>query len=297
MVDLSSTDGSEVDTAEQGGSVLLGATALRDLLDTGGDVVPVEVAADPTAYWSGHVPGAVVLDWFDDVHDPGRRGVVEQARFEDMLGQRGIGADTHVVLYDDHLSKYAAYTFWLLRYYRHRRVSLLDGGRRAWTAAGLPLQHEAPRRPRVAYRSPGPDLSVRLTRDELLARFLHRPAGTVVIDGRSPQAFSGRPGRTAEDLPLLGLRQPGHVPGATNLPAEALLDPADGRFLRRSRLQEAFDAQGAGPGTTVAVYCAGGEQSSLLWFALAELLGHPRVRHYDGGWAEYGGLVDVPVAR
>lgn len=82
-----------------------------------------------------------------------------------------------------------------------------------------------------------------------------------------------------------------------NLQAERLLDPADGRFLPVERLQRVFTDLGVSPQSEVAVYCAGGEQSSLLWFALAELLAYPAVRHYDGGWAEYGGLVDVPVER
>jgi thiosulfate/3-mercaptopyruvate sulfurtransferase len=281
---------------QQRGS-LVSPAALRGLLDGPDDVVAAEVAADPQGYYSGHLPGAVLLDWFDDVHDPDRRGVVGQARFERLLSERGIGRDTHVVLYDDNLNKHAAYAHWLFRYYRHARISMLDGGRSAWVASGEPLVLEEPGRPPTTYSSPGPDPALRLTRDDLLATFVHAPEGTVLVDGRAPHVYRGRPGSNADDLPLLGLRLAGHIPGAVNLQAERLLDPADGRFLPVERLQEVFADLGVRPQSEVAVYCAGGEQSSLLWFALAELLGHPAVRHYDGGWAEYGGLVDVPVER
>ena len=94
-------------------------------------VLVVEVGADPAAYFQGHVPGAVPLAWLDDLHDPDRRGVASQQRLECLLGSRGITQDTHLVLYGEQDNLFAAYAYWLLRYFRHARVSLLDGGRRA----------------------------------------------------------------------------------------------------------------------------------------------------------------------
>lgn len=135
---------------------LVSPAHLRALLDGSDDVVAAEVAADPQGYYSGHLPGAVLLDWFDDVHDADRRGVVGQARFERLLCERGISPDTHVVLYDDNLSKHAAYAHWLFRYYRHAQVSVLDGGRRAWVASGEPLVLDEPERARTMYSSPAP---------------------------------------------------------------------------------------------------------------------------------------------
>lgn len=275
---------------------LLDAAGLQDALERP-DVVPVEVAVDPARYYRGHVPGAAVLDWFDDLHSPDRRGVVPQARFEELLGERGIGPDTHVVLYDDGSGLHAGYAFWLSRYYGHARLSLLDGGRRAWSAAGGALVREEPRRASATYRSPGPEPRFRVMRDELLASFVPARAGTVLLDGRPPEAFTGRAGSSPGDLPLLGHRLAGHIPGATNLPVEHLLDASSGRFLDTSVLRQVFTGHGVRHDSAVAVYCSVGEQSSVLWFALHELLAHPVVRHYDGGWAEYGSLVDVPVAR
>ena len=146
-----------------------------------------------------------------------------------------------------------------------------------------------------AHRLPQPRL--RVTRDELLASYVPARPGTVLLDGRTPGAFAGRAGSGPGDLPLLGQRLAGHIPGATNLPVEHLVDPHSGRFLDASALRRAFTGHGVSHDSAVAVYCSVGEQSSVLWFALHELLAHPRVQHYDGGWAEYGSLVDVPVAR
>ena len=267
--------------------------------DHAADVVPVEVGEDAASYYRGHLPGAVVLDWLDDLHDPHRRGLPSQEQFEELLGSRGIARTTHVVLYGDSDNAFAAYAYWLFRYYQHARVSLLDGGRRAWSDAGGRLTTELPARPRVVYRSPGPDREIRVVRDLLLERYVGAPVGTALLDCRSPEQFRGAPD-SAVDLPLLGHRLTGHIPGAHNLPYSSMLDPETGCFRDLDRIRDAFRTAGVEPGgagTDAVVYCAVGGQSSIIWFVLHELLGHPHTRNYDGGWAEYGSLVDAPVAR
>lgn len=258
------------------------------------DVLAVEVGGDAASYFEGHVPGAVALSWLDELHDPGRRGVLSQPALEGLLGAKGIDADTHLVLYGEEDNLFAAYAYWLLRYYQHRHVSLLDGGRRCWVAAGGPLVLDAPRRTAVRYRSPGPDVALRATRDLLLERYVEAPAGRAVVDCRGPREFAGD-ARCAVDLPVLRHRLAGHVPGAVNVPHGLLLDPVTGRFEPETVLADRF----AGLATTddVVVYCDVGGRSSLAWFALHELLGYPRVRVYDGGWAEYGSLTGAPVDR
>ena len=99
------------------------------------------------------------------------------------------------------------------------------------------------------------------------------------------------------DLPVERHRVPGHMPGARNLDSFEVLDPDTHRFLAPPVLASLFDDRGVRPGTEVALYCRLAERSSLLWFALHEILGHRLARNYDGGWVEYGSLVDVPVER
>ena len=260
------------------------------------DVVLLEVDEDAAAYYQGHLPGAQVLDWQDDLHDPVRRRFLSQERFEALMDAKDITRDTHVVLYGDGDNVFAAHAYWIFRYYRHPRVSLLDGGRRAWQAAGGALVQECPVRPRgQGYASPGPDPAIRITREELLWSCVGAPPGVRLLDCRTPEEYAGHPGH-AVDLPVERHRVVGHIPGARNLPAETLLDKS-GAFRPEEELRRIGAEHGISPEVDVVVYCRVAGQSSLTWFALHELLEHPSVRNYDGGWAEYGSLVDVPVQR
>ena len=260
-------------------------------------IVVLQVEVDSSTYYAAHLPGAVPLDWHDELHEPVRRGPVSQARFEELMRRKGIGVDDHVVFCGTGNSSHAAHAYWVFRYYQHRRLSLLDGGLQAWTAAGGGLDDAAP--PAAlgtrGYRGPGPDPSVRVQRVEMVDHYAAAPAGAVVLDCRTPAEYAGNY-RHPLDLGIEHHRVGGHVPGARSLPSEELL-AEDGRFHPVPELQELFGQRGVREDLEVVVYCRVAERSSLLWFGLHELLGHPGVRHYDGGWAEYGSLLDVPVER
>ena len=260
------------------------------------EVVVFQVDGDASSFYTGHLPGALPLDWYDELLEQVRRGPVSREHFEQLMQRKGVAEDAHVVLVGVGDSAYAAHAFWLMRYYRHRRLSLLDGGRDAWVRAGLALHDsEPPARPVSRYRSPGPDPAVRVMREEVLARYVGAPAGTLVLDCRTPAEFEGL-SRNPMDLTVEQHRVGGHIPGARNLPSVQLLDEQQ-QFLPVARLRELFTGCGLTDDADVIVYCRVAERSSLLWFALHELLEHPRARHYDGGWAEYGSLMDAPVAR
>ena len=256
----------------------------------------VEAGADADAYFQGHVPGAVVLSWLDDLHDPDRRGVMSQDRLERLLGSLGITEANHVVLYGDDDNTYAAYAYWVLRYYGHRRLSLLDGGRRAWLAAAAPVTTDLPSVTPGRYVSSGADETIRATRDLVLDRFLGAPDGTAVLDCRTDAEYHGRGGMVV-DLPLLLHRLGGHIPGARNVPIAELVDARSSRFLPVPELRRVVTAQGVQPQDDVVLYCEVGQRSALGWFVLHEILDQPRARNYDGGWAEYGSLVAAPVSR
>jgi thiosulfate/3-mercaptopyruvate sulfurtransferase len=254
----------------------------------------VEVGADSAFYYTDHLPGARPLDWYDELHDPVRRGPVSQAGFEALMDRKGIRRQTEVVLYSPGDPSYAAYAYWVLRYYRHPCVSLLDGGRSAWVRAGHRLEERAAEPPATSgYRSPGPDETVRVCRDELLRAYVGAPSPALVLDCRTPVEYSGR-SRHLLDLAVDRHRVRGHVPGARNLPS-ALVLTDEGVFRPRDQLALLVAERGVAPDSDVVAYCRTGERSALLWYTLSELLGHRRVRHYDGGWAEYGSLLDVPV--
>jgi thiosulfate/3-mercaptopyruvate sulfurtransferase len=259
-------------------------------------VLLVEAGADASTYFEGHIPGAVVLSWLDDLHDPDRRGVLSQDRLERLLGSLGISEASHVVLYGDDDNTYAAYAYWVLRYYGHRRLSLLDGGRRAWLANGEPMTTDLPSVTPGLYISTGPDETIRATRDQVLQRFVGAPAGTAVLDCRTEGEYHGRGGMVV-DLPLLLHRLGGHIPGARNVSSTELVDPDSSRFLPVADLLRLVTAQGVKPEDDVVVYCEVGQRSALGWFVVHEVLEQARARNYDGGWAEYGSLVGAPVSR
>lgn len=259
-------------------------------------VTLLQVDADSSSYYAGHLPGALPLDWYDELHETVRRGPVSQPHFEQLMQRKGIAPDTHVVLCGPGDSAFAAHAYWLLRYYRHERVSLLDGGQAAWTGAGLPLDQDEPQPSTVGrYVGRGRDFSVRATRNDVLRRYVGAPGRTLVLDCRTPAEYEGH-SRNPMDLALEQHRVRGHIPGAVNLPSSDLLDEQLS-FREVPQLRELLEGRGLQPDADVVVYCRVAERSSLLWFAMHELLQHPMVRHYDGGWSEYGSLMDVSVAR
>ena len=259
-------------------------------------VVVLEVDEEPSRYWEAHVPGALAVDWLDDLHHPIGRDVVDPAGLAALLSGFGVTADSHVVLLGDAHNTYASFAYWLLRYYRHRHVSLVDGGKAAWLMEGRPTTADVHEPAPTTYPLPTPDEAVRATRDDILTRFVDQPPGTALIDCRTEPEFRGREARGV-DLPVERHRVPGHVPGARNLNSLELLDPVTQKFRPVTEIRQMFAAREVAAELEVALYCRLAERSSLLWFALHELLHHQHVRNYDGGWVEYGSLIGAPVTR
>ena len=236
----------------------------------GGDgVVVAEVDEDPELYEQGHIPGAVKLHWRDDLQDPVRRDLVDKAAFEALLGERGIGNDTTVVLYGDKNNWFAAYAYWYLKIYGHADVRILDGGRQKWIDEGRELTTEAPTVQPASYTAQERDESIRVYRDDVLEG-LGRD-GRALVDVRSPQEYSGEllapPGYEQE-----GASRGGHIPTAQSVPwAQAVRD--DGTFKPAGELRELYGGKGVTPEKEVLAYCRIGERSAHTWFVLRELLG------------------------
>lgn len=149
-------------------------------------MVIAEVDEDVSAYDAGHIPGAVKLDWKNDLQDPVRRDFVDQKRFEELMSERGITPDHTVVLYGGNNNWFAAYAYWYFKVYGHERVRLLDGGRKIWELQLRPLTDEVPQRPRTGYTAKEPDYSIRAFRDEVLASVGQQNQN--LIDVRSPRS-------------------------------------------------------------------------------------------------------------
>ncbi|RJK96516.1 sulfurtransferase [Vallicoccus soli] len=255
-------------------------------------VVVVESDEDVLLYDTGHVPGAVKVDWHTELNDPTTRDYVDGEGFARLMAAKGIDRGTTVVLYGDRSNWWAAYALWVFELFGHPDVRLLDGGRAAWVAEGRPLVTEVPDRPRTDYPVvERDDARVRAFKEDVLAH-LGRP----LVDVRSSGEFSGEL-LHMPDYPQEGAVRGGHVPGARNVPwARAARE--DGRFRSREELEALYAGEaGLSPEDDVVVYCRIGERSSHTWFVLTHLLGWDRVRNYDGSWTEWGNSVRTPIER
>jgi thiosulfate/3-mercaptopyruvate sulfurtransferase len=263
---------------------------LADRLDEPGLVV-VESDEDVLLYETGHIPGAVKVDWHTELNDPITRDYLGGAEFARLIGQKGISRDSTIVFYGDRNNWWAAYALWVFTLFGHPDVRLLDGGRAKWIAEGRPLTTERPKREPVEYPLiDRDDTQIRAFRDEVLAHL-----GEPLIDVRSPGEFSGEL-LHMPDYPQEGALRGGHIPGARNVPwSKAAQD--DGTFRPLPELRELYETgAGLSPTDDVVVYCRIGERSSHTWFVLTNLLGYGKVRNYDGSWTEWGNSVKVPIA-
>ena len=254
-------------------------------------VVLVEVDEDVSAYDTGHIRGAVRLDWKTELQDQVRRDFVDKEQFEELMARKGVGNDDTVVLYGGNNNWFAAYAYWYFKLYGHRDVKLLDGGRKKWELDGRELVKDVPERPTTQYTAQDQDLSIRAFRDEAVAAI-----GTQnLVDVRSPDEFSGKLLAPAH-LPQEQSQRAGHIPTAINVPwSKAAND--DGTFKSDDELRKLYQEAGLDTSKSTIAYCRIGERSSHTWFALHELLGEPDVKNYDGSWTEYGSLVGVPVEK
>jgi thiosulfate/3-mercaptopyruvate sulfurtransferase len=291
---MAPTDNSDPKFAAYAHPDMLVSTAwLADRLDDP-SIVVVESDEDVLLYETGHIPGAVKIDWQSDLNDPVVRDYLDGPSFAELLSSKGISADSTVVFYGDNFNWWAAYALWVFSLFGHADVRLLDGGRQKWIAENRDLTTDVPDRPTTEY-------PVRHRNDAPIRAFLgdavaHSTASKPLIDVRSPEEFSGER-MHMPDYPNEGALRGGHVPGAANVPwKRAAAD--DGTFRSRAELDAIYEGDvGLSASDDVITYCRIGERSSHTWFVLHHLLGYPTVRNYDGSWTEYGNAVRVPIER
>lgn len=255
-------------------------------------LVIIECDEDILLYNTGHIPGAIKLDWHTELNHPVLRDYLDGEEMAKLLSSKGIKRDDAIVIYGDKSNWWATYAFWVLKLFGHEDVRIMDGGRALWIAEGRELSKETP----ILTESSYPvlqrqDSEIRAYKEDVLKHF-----GKPLIDVRSPQEYSGE--RThMPDYPDEGAPRGGHIPTAASVPwAKAVNE--DQTFKSIDELNAIYrDEAGISDAADVIAYCRIGERSSHTWFVLKYLLGIEKVRNYDGSWTEWGSAVRVPIVK
>ncbi len=255
----------------------------------------VEVDYDPeNAYRQGHLQNASLIWWKRDINDPVTRDIVSKSQFEGLMSRNGITSDSEVILYGDFNNWFAAFVFWIFKYYGHEKVKIMNGGRKKWEIEKRPYTKEEPQIQNTKYVSKPPNEGIRAYLFDV-RRALDKK-DTVLVDVRSPKEFSGEITAPPE-YPMEHAQRGGHIPTAQNIPWATAVNDTDGTFKTVDELRKNYESKGITPDKDVICYCRIGERSSHSWFVLKYLLGYPQVRNYDGSWTEWGNMIGNPIEK
>ena len=254
----------------------------------------VEVDYDPTANYNlGHIPGAVLFDWRIDMNDPVTRDILSKQQAEEILSRAGLTPESTLVLYGDFNNWFAAFAFWILKYYGVERVVLMNGGRKKWLAEDRDVTKDQPTYPQTTFKVKGPDETIRTYLDAVKKGL--GQTNRILVDVRSPAEFTGEITAPPE-YPNEHAQRGGHIPGAVNIPwSQAVKE--DGAFKSADELRRLYEAKDVTADKDIVTYCRIGERSSFTWFVLKYLLGYPNVKNYDGSWTEWGNMVRNPIQK
>lgn len=255
----------------------------------------VEIDYDPeNAYRQGHIQNASLIWWKRDINDPVTRDIVNKSQFEELMSRNGITSDSEVILYGDFNNWFAAFVFWIFKYYGHEKIKIMNGGRKKWEMEKRSYTKEEPQIQKTKYVSKPPNEGMRAYLFDV-RRALDK-TDTVLVDVRSPKEFSGEITAPPE-YPMEHAQRGGHIPGAHNIPWATAVNDTDGTFKAVDELKKNYEPKGVTPDKDVICYCRIGERSSHSWFVLKYLLGYPQVRNYDGSWTEWGNMIGNPIEK
>ena len=253
-----------------------------------------EVDYDPIAnYKLGHISGSVLFDWKEDINDPLSRNIINKQSYEDLMQKGGINNDTTLILYGDFNNWFAAFAFWVFKYYGYKDVRIMNGGRKKWLEEDRPVEKDIQKYPKGNFKAAEPDKSIRV-----FLNYVRESIGSgqkVLIDVRSPKEFTGEI-LAPPEYPTEHAQRGGHIPGALNVPWGQAVNE-DGTFKSTEELKKLYESKGITSNKEVITYCRIGERSSHTWFVLKYLLGYPNVKNYDGSWTEWGNMIDNLIEK
>jgi thiosulfate/3-mercaptopyruvate sulfurtransferase len=259
------------------------------------DVRIIESNEDQLLYSTGHIKGAVHVDWTTDLNDPVRRDYLQKDGFENLMSRIGVAPETTVVFYGDKNNWWACYAYWVFQLFTHKNAKVMDGGRIKWQKENREMTKEVPNYATTKYEaSERDDKKIRAFRDNVLE---HINKKFPLVDVRSPDEYSGKR-LHMPDYPNEGALRGGHIPGAKSIPWAKAINSDDGTFKTAGELKSIYEKENnLKSDDEIIAYCRIGERSSHTWFVLKNLLGYNNVRNYDGSWTEWGNLVNVPIEK
>jgi len=264
---------------------------LRNLKDP--KIRIIECSEDESLYDEWHIPNAQKISWRNELRSKEQRDYISKEQFEELMSRLGIDNDTTVILYGDKGNWFACNAFWVFKYYGHKDVRIMDGGRIKWEAESKPKSWEVPSFNRTFYRASFRDERIRAYIWEIKKALAEKREDIILVDIRSPKEYAGEVISTViEEYAFLG----GHIPGAVNIPWTENLNK-DWTFKSKEELEKLYKSRGVTPDKEVIVYCRVGERSAINWFVLKCILNYPRVKNYDGSWTEWGNSVKAPVKK
>ena len=257
-----------------------------------------EVDYDPKSnYELGHIPGAVLFDWKQDINDPISRNVLTKQACEDLLRKAGVNDDTILILYGDFNNWFAAFALWVFKYYGYKDVRLMNGGRKKWLIEDRTMSKDIPQYSRGNFNASNADNSIRVYLNYVKESLDNvKKDRAALVDVRGPKEFTGEI-LAPPEYPTEHAQRGGHIPGAKNIPWGQAVNDNDGTFKSADELKKLYESKGITPEKEVIAYCRIGERSSHTWFVLKYLLGYPDVKNYDGSWTEWGNMIANPIEK
>lgn len=261
-------------------SLLISVKDLNNAIQKKDDIIIIDTRSF-LEYKNGHVPGAVNIDlfqlhWFDTT----KRGIKDfnrQTRL--MLSNIGIKQNSMVVFYDNVSGISAARGVWLLFYFSHEKVCMLDGGFEGWKRAGYPIEIKS--NPLIHSEFKGKiDKDIISTAEEVKKSLKDKK--TVILDARSKEEFSGSDVRAVRR---------GHIPSAVNIDWQNNID--NSLFKSKEKLAKIYSE--IPKDSKIITYCQGGYRAANAFIVL-KLLGYKKVKMYLGSWGEWGNRIDLPVS-
>ena len=245
------------------------------------------------AYKEGHLANAHMVWWKRDINDPSTRDIINKKQFENLMSRLGIQKNDELILYGDFNNWFAAFAFWVFKYFGHEKIRIMNGGRKKWEAEGRPYTKEEPTANPSNYIASAPDEGIRAYLDDVKRALQKQEVG--LVDVRSVKEFKGEITAPPE-YPMEHAQRGGHIPGAKNIPWIQALNE-DGTFKTAEELEKLYVGNDISPDKHIICYCRIGERSSHTWFVLKYLLGYPSVKNYDGSWTEWGNMIGNPIEK